>query len=240
MNVYLSSPNSNAHCRDIISDSPYLLESFVYFQEWQRRLINDDFLLDSGAFTFLKKNSAVDWEEYVRRYAEFINENKIKLFFELDIDAIVGIEGVERLRALLERLTARQCIPVWHKGRGKDYFLQMVREYPYIAIGGLATKEIPHSEYDSLPWFIDKAHEQGCKIHGLGFTSIKLLAKYRFDSVDSSTWINGRRFGIVFEYKDGQMIKHSRKEMQIDDYKKADVHNLREWIKFQRYAEQCL
>lgn len=128
----------------------YRLESFYYITEKDEPLIHKykDFLLDSGAFTFMSDSkTSIDWDEYVERYAGFINKHDIEHFFELDIDILVGINEVERLRYKLERLTNRQCIPVWHKSRGKDYWLKMVKDYDYVAIGGIASKEIKPSEY---------------------------------------------------------------------------------------------
>lgn len=241
MNIYLAAPANGNHCKDEIAKSPFVLESYYYFQDWEKRLINDDFLLDSGAFTFLNSSkNNINWNEYVKKYAEFINTNDIKLFFELDIDSIVGIKEVERLRYKLEELTNKRCIPVWHKSRGKEYYLQMVKEYNYVSIGGIVNKEIKPKEYKYLPWFIRKAHEQGCKVHGLGFTNLRTLSKYSFDSVDSSSWTSGRRFGSIYEFKNGMLNTHRRKNHRIGDYKRADVHNIREWIKFQHYAKYNL
>lgn len=241
MKVYLAAPHNAVHCKEEILKSPYVLESYAYFQPWETSLINKDFLLDSGAFTFLSKTTAgVDWDAYVRQYAEFINKHSIRLFFELDIDSIVGIKEVERLRNLLERLTGRQCIPVWHKSRGKQYFVNIVKNYEYVAIGGLVTKEIVPNEYRYLPWFIDKAHEHGSKIHGLGFTRLSDYHKYCFDSVDSSSRTSGRRFGTVYTFKDGELAAYSRKDARLHNYKRADVHNLRQWIAFQKYAHKRL
>jgi hypothetical protein len=71
---------------------PYILESFYYADADTERLLPyyGDFLLDSGAFTFMmsSKNHVV-WEEYIERYANFINRNNVKKFFELDIDSYV-------------------------------------------------------------------------------------------------------------------------------------------------------
>ena len=80
-------------------------------------------MLDSGAFTYLNKQSKekINWNEYVIKYAEFIKEYNVKHFFELDIDPIVGLKEVERLRDLLEERAQRKCIPVWHKSRDLEY-----------------------------------------------------------------------------------------------------------------------
>lgn len=88
----------------------YVLESYYYFKPWQIELIkkSEMFLLDSGAFTFLQNAKAhVDWDRYIENYAEFINQNNVKYFFELDIDAIVGYSKVVDFREKLERLTQK-------------------------------------------------------------------------------------------------------------------------------------
>lgn len=66
-------------------------------------------MLDSGAFTFMRGNAKVDWADYIKRYAEFINKYDVKYFFELDIDNIVGYEKVLEYRKLLERLTQKNA-----------------------------------------------------------------------------------------------------------------------------------
>lgn len=129
----------------LIFNDANILQSFYYVDDFTRNIIIPnckDFLLDSGAFTFIQNAKHVDWDEYVERYAKFVRENKIQKYFELDIDSIVGLKEVERLREKLERLVGWQCIPVWHRSRGMDYFIKQCEEYPYIAIGGIAIKEI--------------------------------------------------------------------------------------------------
>jgi hypothetical protein len=224
-----------------------ILESFYYARDNTtiQKLIPylGGFLLDSGAFSFLQGKAGVDWDKYIEDYAEFIMRFEIDLFFELDIDTVVGLKEVERLRAKLERLTGKQPIPVWHKGRGKDYFIGIAKDYPYIALGGIAIKEIPREIYEkTFPWFINKAHENGAKIHGLGYTSIDGLFRYRFDSVDSTAWLYGNRGGYLykFNHKTGKMDKiEPSKGMRLNSRKTA-LHNFNEWIKFQRYARKYL
>ena len=173
-----------------------ILETYYYLQknnEFPRLIENfQNFLLDSGAFTFMSGADKVDFDKYVEGYAEFIKKWGIKLFFELDIDSVVGIKEVERLRIKLEKLTGRKPIPVWHPSRGKDYWLNMIKEYDYVAIGGIAAKDISLAKYEVLfPWMLNQAHRANVKVHGLGYTKIEKLDKYRFDSIDSTTWTVG-------------------------------------------------
>lgn len=204
------------------------------------------FIIDSGAFSFMNGRPGVNWDKYVEQYAEFVLANNVTLFFELDIDTIVGLREVERLRAKLERLTGKQPIPVWHKGRGKDYFVGMSKEYPYVALGGIVTKEIPKGVYEkAFPWFIRTAHEHGAKIHGLGYTSLTKLSQYHFDSIDSTTWNVGAKYGNVCRIILGQDGVTDQRQLhrpgtRVRDSRELSKYNFVQWIKCQKYAEKHL
>ena len=223
-------------------NKPLILESFFYLQkqnEWILKMkpFFGDFLLDSGAFTYMQGNGdKVNFEKYVREYAKFINKHKIDLFFELDIDIVVGIKEVERLRALLEKLTKKRCIPVWHKSRGKDYWLKMIKEYDYVAIGGIVSGEIKRKEAPIFRWFLETAKKENCKVHALGYTNLVGLTKYPFYSVDSTAWLYGNRGGFLYHFN-GQSIKQIKIPNKRLLGKPAAIHNFSEWVKFQKYAE---
>lgn len=221
----------------------YILESFYYIDDWMLPYIKDywNFLLDSGAYTFMSNaKTHIDWDEYLERYARFIVENDIKLFFELDIDSVVGIKEVERLRDKLETLTNRKCIPVWHRSRGKDYWLKMATDYDYIAIGGIVSKEIEKKDFRYFPKLIELAAERGARVHGLGFTQLAGLKKYKFHSVDSTAWIYGNRGGFLQKFNGETLIKISAPEGKRMKARETAIHNFNEWVKFQRYAEENL
>lgn len=241
--IYLAGTYSERKNKEEVRKCLYLLESFYYIQDWQVEIVKSvkGFLLDSGAFTFMQsKKNNVNWAEYIERYADFINQNNVECFFELDIDSVVGYEKVLEYRQLLERLTGKQSIPVWHKSRGTDEFKRMCDEYSYAAIGGIVAREIMPNEYKAFPKMIKEAHERRCKLHGLGFTNTKLLPKYHFDSVDSTRW-NCARFGRL-EYFNGQtMIAEDRRKDGQRLKGRAEIDGitftLREWTKYQKWAE---
>ena len=221
----------------------YILQSFYYCNAYTEKVIIPNcksFMLDSGAFTFMasKKNKQADWVEYIERYASFITRNNVDMFFELDIDNIVSCECVLEYRELLEEMTGKKCIPVWHKSRGQEEYTKICKEYPYVAIGGIATKEISKSEYPMLAELINIAHENGAKVHGLGFTSLSGIRKYPFDSVDSTTWTIGNRFGVMFEFNGNTIVRHTKKEGQVCTDNRILAHNnFCEWTKFQKYMD---
>ena len=226
-----------------------VLESYYYLRKNEEFMTIvrhfGSFLLDSGAFTFMQgtHQGKVDWDKYVEDYASFINRFDVKLFFELDIDSIVGLAEVERLRFKLEKLTGKKPIPVWHKNRGKDYFIKMCENYSYVAIGGIVTKEIPRQLYEKgFPWFIKTAHEHGSKIHGLGYTNVANLKKYRFDSVDSTAWLYGNRGGYLYKFnpRTGLMEQINGSGKCRLKSREGAVNNFKEWVKLSAWAENNL
>lgn len=220
-----------------------ILESFYYVNNEFAEKIKyfKNFLLDSGAFTFLNTKKEIDWNIYLEKYVDFINKYDIKNFFELDIDNIIGYDKVKLLRKKLIKLTNKQPIPVFHRSRGKEEFLNLCSEFDYIAIGGIAIKHIKKEEYKYFKWFIDEAHKKGCKIHGLGYTDIKGLKKYDFDSVDSTTWLTGGvRFGYIHKFNNGTIKKIHKKNNKLINVEEANLNNFTEWVKFQKYAERWL
>ena len=219
----------------------FILQSFFYADEFTEQIIipnAKEFLLDSGAFTFMSGTAGnVDWDGYIKRYADFIVRNDIKKFFELDIDSVVGYAKVKEFRRDLEKLTSRPCIPVWHVSRGIDEFKRMCDEYGYVAIGGIVSKEIKPDKYNLLPVLIKEAHKRKAKIHGLGFTALNWLPICHFDSVDSTAWTTGNRFGHAY-YFDGRTMQKKSAAIgeRIGDPKKLAINNFAEWLKFQKYA----
>jgi len=254
MKLYLAAPTSR---KNIVVNYPnridYILESFYYIKPWLIDMVNTSriksLLLDSGAFTLFKANSHLPEkyvDEYVQKYIDYINQNEIELFFELDIDSIVGRLKVEEIRQKINRGTGKLSIPAWHKSRGIKNFIELAKDYPYIAIGGIASKEIKKPEYAEFHKLIDIAHKHGAKIHGLGFTPLNELSNFDFDSVDSSSWSYGSRShnSSLYKFTGNSMICYSippgrrRKHHTI-----IDSHNFHQWCLYQRYlngASACL
>lgn len=229
-----------------IFDGVNILQSFYYCDSFTEEIIIPNckrFFLDSGAFTFMtgKKGARIDWDEYVQRYAAFIIKNKIDHFFELDIDSVVGYDRVKQLRKTLESTVGKPCVPVWHKSRGKEEYVRMCKEYGYVAIGGIVSKEIKPEEYKYFPYLINTAHKHGAKVHGLGFTSLQGIKKYHFDSVDSTSWTTGNRFGQLYMFNGSTVVQRQKAEgVRIANHDSMALHNFKEWVKFQQYAETHL
>lgn len=215
----------------------YLLVSFYYFDEKQVPLIESGqlSLIDSGAYTFMNaKKRDRNYEEYTNKYIDFINKYDIKHFFELDMDCEIGYENVKNLRAKLESRTGKRSIPVFHKSRGLKEWVEMCKEYDYVAIGTIHEYKNKHHVLKEL---LKIAREHKTKVHGLGF-SIKSLKEFDFYSVDSSSWSIGRKYGTAAVFNGEYMKNYSKKNHRALVPDELDAHNLSEWTKYQQYLDR--
>lgn len=202
-----------------------------------------DFILDSGIFTYLNglDGKNVDWNDYVDKYADFVRENKIRNYVEVDVDRLIGLEGVEILRERLENRVGWKCIPVWHMNRGYDKWLEICKNYDYICFGAFITDGLKPSKYMTIKKFLHDAKKENCKAHGLGMTSFDWLKELKFYSVDSSSWSAGHRFGTISKFENDRIkVRPKPKNMKFKDYKIVARHNLTEWSKFVEYADNNL
>lgn len=198
-----------------------------------------EFLLDSGAFTFMSgTNKQTNLDEYVEGFCKFITDEKIEKFFELDIDCVIGYENVLEIRERIERLTGKKCIPVWHKSRGIEEFKQMCQDYEYVSIGGIVSREISKKQLRLIgPKLIQYAHKQGCKIHGLGLGK-PLMTIHDFDSVDSTSWSSGIRYGAACYKFDGRDLKRIKFDTPKKGHRDRQVDNaIEEWMKYADFME---
>tara|TARA_R110000868_G_scaffold81874_1_gene231600 strand:+ start:335 stop:1090 length:756 start_codon:yes stop_codon:yes gene_type:complete len=247
MKIYLAGFKTIEKIYDKPTKDIYLLSSF-----WEHKtgkfgeyVKQENHILDSGAFSAINdktgKYKNFDWDGYVKKYIAFIKQTNQKLFFELDIDCVVGLKKVEYYRKQIEDAVGIAPIICWHSNRGGDYWIKSCEDYDYVALGTTRAsndgKKI-RANPNILETFINIAHKNNAKIHGLGFTSTPWLKKLKFDSVDSTTWNVGGKFGncVVFD-KDGfptQRYKTDLSKKAITN--KINIYNFEQWVKFQKFA----
>lgn len=224
---------------------PYYLQSYYYLRGREPLYKNVSLrIIDSGAFSFFFSGRQMPaWEEYTDEYADFVAKIGAERYVEMDVDRIVGYSKVLELRRRLERKVGAPPIIVYHKGHGKEAFIEACKHYPRVAIGTTARAgEWSNAELEQfLPYAIQTAHRHGAKIHGLGFTRLSSIARLHFDSVDSSSFLMGNRNGTVYHFADGKLT-HSGPPAgcRIKDHYALARHNLTEWCKFQAWARNHL
>jgi hypothetical protein len=169
------------------------------------------FFLDSGAYSAWSRGTVIDLDEY----CAFIKANIDLIEVYACLDAIPGVPG--RSATSQERTDAAETswrnylymvnegldpLPVFHYGEDFKY-LTRILEYgcPYVGIGGLVG--IPSDKrrawLDRLFMLItDDKGMPTVKTHGFGMTSVPLIFRYPWYSVDSTTWIKITANGAVY------------------------------------------
>lgn len=150
-------------------------------------------LLDSGGFSARMRGVEVD----VHELARYINENDCRLVFNLDPPSV---EETLRNQRTLEQETQAYVLPIYHlsdfRSREHRKLIDMyVERYPYIAIGGVAGEGSPVSLQHDLYRYVFSRTRDRVRVHGLGITSIDILKRYPWYSVDSTSWLSLARYG---------------------------------------------
>ena len=245
MDFYFAVSDEGRYVEELKASRCNLL-SFYYQEPKTNELIKRSPLaiIDSGAFTYLVRHkksrpTLSNIEEYTEGYIEYMKMFAPNVrYMELDLDVIIGIEKVEQIRTRMERALGRQCIPVFHKQRGLDYWKRMCDEYDYVAIGSMVDYK---NREDILQGLIDIAHKKNTKVHGLGYTPRDLKSTLGFDSTDSSSCFQGGRY-VHFCYFNGFKIcsKSKPEGKKSIHYKLIDRHNISEWLKYQKALERVV
>ncbi len=182
----------------------------------ERKLLeNKSIIVDSGAHTLYTQKSinisygknydfykSKDFWDYVDKYAKFLVENKKVIDFYVNVDVIFNPELSWKVQKYLEEKYKLTPMPVIHYGTSIEWLEKYMKNYEYIGIGGLG-QMVRREEYtiwaDSIFNFICNNSNRIPKIktHGFAMTSIPLMIRYPWYSVDSTTWLKFAGFGNI-------------------------------------------
>lgn len=181
-----------------------ILESYHYIHRdsYVRKIRKDGrrVFLDSGAFSAFTQGVEVD----LPAYCEYIKRNK-DIIEDVDGDLLASVlDGIgDPLKTWQNQkeMEARgvRPLPCFHYGEDERYLEQYIKEYTYITLGGMVPISTPQL-YHWLDRIWDKYLTDGSgnprlKVHGFGLTTVDLMKRYPWYSVDSSSWVQIARTG---------------------------------------------
>ena len=161
--------------------------------------------LDSGAFSAFTMGVQVD----IEAYCQYIKTN-IDIIEVIDgnvcasvLDSIGSAQGTYNNQIKMESLGVRP-LPCFHYGEDERWLEWYVENYDHITIGGMVPISTPQLRIwlDRIweKYLTDETGHPKIKVHGFGLTTIPLMRRYPWYSVDSSSWVQiAANGGILYE-----------------------------------------
>jgi hypothetical protein len=188
--------------------------------------------LDSGAFSAKTQGITINIKEYIA----FIKDNLDIIGVYANLDVIGDAKATYINQKIMER-EGLKPIPVYHVGEDEKWLIKYLESgYSYIALGGMVK-----GSASSLKSWLDHTWENHLidpitrlpkvKIHGFGLTSLTLMLRYPWYSVDSTSWVMTSRMGgimlPIWENGGWNYLKQPVKlavSNQSSDLSKANAH----------------
>lgn len=197
----------------------HILDSYHYIHKKTAvekiRRDGEKVFLDSGAFSAYSKGVVVD----IDKYCDYIIEN----------DDIIKKEDGSLLASVLDSIgdplktyqnqlymesRGVRPLPCFHYGDDERYLEWYAANYDYITIGGMVPISTPQLKVwlDRIweKYLVDGAGRPKLKVHGFGLTTVSLMQRYPWYSVDSSSWVQSARTGGVILLPSGKVVRVAR------------------------------
>lgn len=149
-------------------------------------------------FSFLKTTK---YKEYRQAYCDFLLENQNKFELTINLDVINNPEATWENQKWFES-KGLNVVPVFHYGCDLKWLEKyMNKGYDYIALGGL--HPTPFNELKDpldeiwMKYWLDKKGYPKVKVHGFAVTGPKMLYRWPWFSVDSTSWVKLGLFGCI-------------------------------------------
>jgi hypothetical protein len=176
----------NGHAPLPPESRPALLVSYFYlaaFERARQRYSFRDWALDSGAFSAHNSGVTIELAAYIEKCRALLTSDPLLAeVFSLDVigDWRAGLRNTEAMWK-----AGVPAIPTYHIGEPNDVLLGLARDYPKIALGGVARKK-GRGKIEWAERCFAKVWPK--RIHGFGFGAESLVMALPWHSVDSTSW----------------------------------------------------
>jgi len=170
-------------------------------------------MIDSGAHSLytkevMRKEDNYDYYEsddfwaFVDSYAAFIKENKDNIDTYVNVDVIFNPELTWKVQRYMEDVHKLSPLPVFHSGEDFKWLKMYVENYDHIGMSGLGqrAKKAQWIKNVGDPAFRIVCDDKGMpkvKVHGFAMTSPDLMVIYPYHSVDSGSWFQFGKYGLI-------------------------------------------
>lgn len=189
------------------TSNPYHLESYYYVSKEQsaKQIRNEGVkvFLDSGAYSAFSRGAKID----IAEYCDYCNRNADIIEYASVLDIIDAKNKTEAVKGTFNNLKEMErrgvkALPCYHQGEPEEVLEYYIANYDFITLGGL----VGGGSVKSMIIWLDRiwhkylTNDDGTpklKVHGFGITSLPIMMRYPWYSVDSSTWVQWAANGMI-------------------------------------------
>lgn len=166
--------------------APALLVSYFYLDQFinnRHRYHYRDWVMDSGAFSAHNSGATINLQDYIDCCKRLLAEDK-------SLTEVYALDVIGDWRASLKNTEEMwkqgvPAIPCYHANEPWEVLTEMAKQYPKIALGGVALAKTGKK----LAWAGQCfARVWPKRIHGFAFGSEKAIMTLPFHSVDATNW----------------------------------------------------
>ncbi|MCK4686599.1 MAG: hypothetical protein KAT66_00555 [Candidatus Lokiarchaeota archaeon] len=204
------------------------------------------YFLDSGGYSARAMGVDID----IKKYHKFLTKYGKQFTVVANLD--VGTYDNCKANQKYLETSGANVLPVFHY---QEYLTQKYRyeienlckNYEYVAIGGVAGSVTGGKMLDQyLTHCFHYGLKYKTKFHGFGMTSPTLLSDFPFYSADSTSWMQGGRYGTIVEnisitkqksyaYREKENLEkvlgYGLSIKQLHNYKERDMYNIKQYLK---------
>lgn len=175
-------------------------------------------LLDSGAYSFNKENSAATEEQAMTlaiNYMGFVRQNLDRLSGVTEFDALIlGEKWIEATREDFYCDLGDRFIPVWHSLSGYAELQRLAGTYGRV---GILQDDTDDEDYEGA---LHSLATDGIRLHGIGMTRTRSMRQIAWDSVSSTSWLSPIQYGdlIIFDANRLHRYPRTRREHGLKAY----------------------
>lgn len=220
--------------KNILLSYFYLRDKKNPFDKFYKLGIEKIFL-DSGGFTARSRGVNI----FVKDYGEFLKKYGNQVFCYANLDEKDSTKTLENQK-YLESIGLKP-LPVFHYDEfkeNKNLFFDYLKKYDYIAIGGMAGSYVSFKKLKPFLDFVFSYTRDKTKVHGFGISARRILIRYPFYSVDSTSWLQSCRYGHVKIFRTGRFTNICEAKRRFIDSlgtRELALRGLKAFIEYEKF-----
>jgi len=158
-------------------------------------------MLDSGAYSAWRAGKEVDFKEYMRYLHYLIDKYPDADFEYVNLD-VIGDGEKSYKNWMTMRDNGLNPMPVWHLTSSHSWLVKYLKLTDRVALSWFGQmpyrRRILSLDYLWTKYLTNDKNMATARVHGMGVADFRILQRYPWDTVDSTSWLLTAAMGDVF------------------------------------------